>query len=217
MSGYFFSSSSLQTKIVFSICTTSFTRLVEHFGDNEPKKIKTAISYFLNWDAIMDEKEAIEKLVENIEKAIKNLTKITYRVDAEKIDYIKYVLRGQQEELTNIILNYKKNNLEVKIRDVSEILTYQIRKINELRTKYNLDKLREIEDIVENVNRELKKRINDNALAHSTINFNDSFNESEMSVDRESQQNAEEFRRNRNNNIEDNDVNSDDTDSSDEL
>ncbi|CAG8794142.1 2679_t:CDS:1 [Dentiscutata erythropus] len=46
--GYLLSTNSITTKISFSICSISFSRLVAHFGE-APEDINTVISYYLNY------------------------------------------------------------------------------------------------------------------------------------------------------------------------
>ncbi|CAG8809546.1 14718_t:CDS:1, partial [Racocetra persica] len=77
VSGYLLNTNSLTTKIVFAISSISLSRLIEHFGDNEPKKINTAISFYLNWNVKMNEKMKKEKNqdLENQEDIIVNYKK----------------------------------------------------------------------------------------------------------------------------------------------
>ncbi|CAG8696505.1 1453_t:CDS:2, partial [Cetraspora pellucida] len=59
VSGYLLSTNSQTTQIVFAISSISLSRLVEHFGDSEPKKINTAISFYLNCNDEHDPKEML--------------------------------------------------------------------------------------------------------------------------------------------------------------
>ncbi|RIA92342.1 hypothetical protein C1645_820860 [Glomus cerebriforme] len=71
ISGYLISTNSTITKVAFGICSISFTRLVEHFGDG-PEKINTAISFYLNFDNA-NNKEQIKNM-KKLKKVIEEQT-----------------------------------------------------------------------------------------------------------------------------------------------
>ncbi|CAG8795717.1 2482_t:CDS:2, partial [Dentiscutata erythropus] len=111
ISGYLINNNPSSTKIALAIYSISLSRLVEHFGDNEPKKVKTMISFVLNWHA----------------RAIKNSVIETIK------NKLEAVLENQKEELAEIILTYEMIN--DKILEINKSLSYQIVKMINLYSK----------------------------------------------------------------------------------
>ncbi|RIB25782.1 hypothetical protein C2G38_2165127 [Gigaspora rosea] len=135
ISGYFLSTNSSTTKLAFTIYSISLSRLIDHFGDNEPKKIKTMISVYLNWHARMIKNDAIENFKEKLEDQIKKLKEITNLYDKtfeKKIGKIIKALENQKEELVNTILTCERAEINHKIIRINVSLLYLIKHITNL-------------------------------------------------------------------------------------
>ncbi|CAG8695994.1 9622_t:CDS:1 [Gigaspora margarita] len=133
ISEYLFSTSSSNTKLVFAIYSISLSRLIDHFGDNEPKKVKTMISFYLNWHARMEKNNAIENIKKKLADQIKELKKIANQSDTKikkSIDNIKEVLEDQKEELVKIIFILEMDKINNKIIEIKKALLYQINMMN---------------------------------------------------------------------------------------
>ncbi|CAG8818642.1 17461_t:CDS:1, partial [Gigaspora rosea] len=123
------------TKLAFTSYSISLSRLIDHFGDNEPKKIKTMISVYLNWHARMIKNDAIENFKEKLEDQIKKLKEITNLYDKtfeKKIGKIIKALENQKEELVNTILTCERAEINHKIIRINVSLLYLIKHITNL-------------------------------------------------------------------------------------
>ncbi|KAF0550218.1 hypothetical protein F8M41_024794 [Gigaspora margarita] len=97
--GYLLSTDSVTTKLSFGICSIALSRLLDHYGDDQPEKINTLVSCYMNYtltmwagDILRDETEKI------LEGLIKLLTIIADRTEfktAKKINYVKNSVENQ--------------------------------------------------------------------------------------------------------------------------
>ncbi|CAG8704453.1 2869_t:CDS:1 [Cetraspora pellucida] len=140
ISGFLLSTNSYTTKIAFALYSLSLARLLDHFGDTEPKKVKTMISFYLNWHARMIKNDEVEKIKNKLEKQTKKLNKITHRCsDAnikKEVNDIRGALENQKEDLADIILNYDVNKINDIIMTINLSLLCLIEKMTIL--NYNL-------------------------------------------------------------------------------
>ncbi|KAF0399943.1 hypothetical protein F8M41_009630 [Gigaspora margarita] len=99
ISGYLFSTNPISTKIAFAICSIALSRLYEHYSDNEPKKLVTATSYFLNFNSIMCDKK---KICDELEDLIECLEVITDHVELKAKNVINSVKNSLESQLEMI-------------------------------------------------------------------------------------------------------------------
>ncbi|CAG8497079.1 20352_t:CDS:2 [Gigaspora margarita] len=125
LSGYLLSTNSILTKILFALCIISLSRLIEHFGDNEPEKVTTIISYYLNYNSNMH----IRKLLyDQLEDKKKQLEKIVDQVGFKN----KEVINGVKNSLENQTKVISQQKFEINnIKDVVKALTRQIKILHE--------------------------------------------------------------------------------------
>ncbi|CAG8841818.1 13054_t:CDS:2, partial [Gigaspora margarita] len=141
--GYLISDDPVITKLVFSFCAISISRLVEHISDDRPEKIKTLISYFLNYDLFMDK---IREIDNDLDDLLKKLTKITNRAKSTKnkmiIDNIKEALEDQKKEYIKIlntrlfcIEKKEKEKILDEVIDVIEVQKEKLKVTEEAKVK----------------------------------------------------------------------------------
>ncbi|KAF0513394.1 hypothetical protein F8M41_017808 [Gigaspora margarita] len=125
LSGYLLSTNSILTKILFALCIISLSRLIEHFGDNEPEKVTTIISYYLNYNSNMH----IRKLLyDQLEDQKNQLEKIVDQVGFKN----KEVINGVKNSLENQTKVISQQKFEINnIKDVVKALTRQIKILHE--------------------------------------------------------------------------------------
>ncbi|RIA92330.1 hypothetical protein C1645_820843 [Glomus cerebriforme] len=121
ISGYLISTNSITTKIAFGICSISFTRLVEHFGDG-PEEVNTAISVYLNQGSDNKYKGQIEKLTEEVEKITKSIKKQTIEIK-------------KRTNVTNISTEgiHKLRNKQIEIEGLTNEINKQMEYVEELK------------------------------------------------------------------------------------
>ncbi|CAG8738270.1 10298_t:CDS:1, partial [Racocetra persica] len=140
---YLLSTNSTTTKIVFAICSISFSRIVEHFYDNEPKKINTMISNYLNFHGFIVKKAEIENIKDNLKNILNELSEIEDQSEM-KIDDIK-------KALNNII---NENNFK-RIDNIMNILNYQVKRLKK-RLEENSLEIKTEEEIKKNNSLEIE-------------------------------------------------------------
>ncbi|CAG8470433.1 24223_t:CDS:2 [Dentiscutata erythropus] len=65
---YLISDDPVITKFVFAYCAIPTSRLADHFSNDRPEKVKTLISYFLNYNLFMDKIRIIDNGLDNLSK-----------------------------------------------------------------------------------------------------------------------------------------------------
>ncbi|CAG8573886.1 816_t:CDS:1 [Cetraspora pellucida] len=149
LSGYLLSTNSILTKILFAICIISLSRLIEHFGDNEPEKITTIISYYLNYNSNMH----IRKLIyDQLDDQKKQLEKIMDQIgfkNKEVINSVKNSLKNQSK-----VISEQKVEIN-EIKDVIKALTRQIKILQEEIERLQ-EEIRELQDNQQESQEELK-------------------------------------------------------------
>ncbi|CAG8490988.1 4509_t:CDS:1 [Dentiscutata heterogama] len=149
LSGYLLSTNVTLTKIFFAICIISLSRLIEHFGDNEPEKITTIISYYLNYNSNMH----IRKLIyDQLEDQKKQLEKIVDQVGFKS----KEVINSVKNSLENQIKVISERKVEInEIKDVVKALSRQIKILQEEIKKLQ-GEIRELQENQQEPQEELK-------------------------------------------------------------
>ncbi|CAG8759083.1 9598_t:CDS:2 [Gigaspora margarita] len=97
--GYLLSTNSVTTKLSFGICSIALSRLLEHYGDDQPEKINTLVSCYMNYTLNMWVGDILRNKPEKIsESLIKLLSIIADRTEfktAKKINYVKSSVENQ--------------------------------------------------------------------------------------------------------------------------
>ncbi|CAG8651778.1 734_t:CDS:2 [Dentiscutata erythropus] len=149
LSGYLISTNVTLTKIFFAICIISLSRLIEHFGDNEPEKITTIISYYLNYNSNMH----IRKLLyDQLEDQKKQLEKIVDQVGFKS----KEIINSVKNSLENQAKVISERKVEInEIKDVVKALSHQIKILQEEIKKLQ-EEIRELQENQQEPQEELK-------------------------------------------------------------
>ncbi|CAG8724535.1 13970_t:CDS:2, partial [Dentiscutata heterogama] len=144
--GYLLSTNSITTKLSFVICSISVSRLLEHFGDDQPEKINTLASFYMNYGLNMCVGDIIRSKTKKILKdLIKILIVIADRVEfktAKKINYIKKsvekqleIFRGKSKDIENL------SKIHESINNVICTLNSQMKKLeNDAKKHINFGK-----------------------------------------------------------------------------
>ncbi|CAG8717510.1 28623_t:CDS:1 [Dentiscutata erythropus] len=147
VSGYILSTDSTTTKIAFLICSLSLSRLIDHFGDNEPKKVMTMISFYLHWTADMIVKDRIENAKKPLAESKENLKTLADQIHItdekikEDINKIKEILENQEKELSEIIINYEEGKIEDKVKNIKTMLKIQMEDMKKLKNQISEENL----------------------------------------------------------------------------
>ncbi|CAG8830195.1 19631_t:CDS:2, partial [Gigaspora margarita] len=132
--GYLLSTNSITTRLSFGICSISVSRILEHYNDDQPEKINTLVSFYMNYDLNMCMGDIIRSKTKKILKdLLKILTLIEDRVEfktAKKINYVKNSVEKQLElfrEKSKDIENLSK--IQESIKNVIFTLKCQMKKL----------------------------------------------------------------------------------------
>ncbi|CAG8562709.1 13925_t:CDS:2 [Cetraspora pellucida] len=145
--GYLLSTNSTTTKIVFAICSISFSRLVEHFYDNEPKKINTMISIYLNFHGFMVKKAEIENIKDKLKNILNELSEI-------------------EDQIRRLRKRLEENRLEIKTKEIKKNNSLEIETEEKIKKNNSLE-IEIEEEIKKNISSEIE--INDEIRKNNTF------------------------------------------------